>query len=292
VSDFHKQGRRKTPLPSWATAFSSVGSRSPAEKASNLTINVTDGTLIPAGEKSILSAWNIAFFGAIVLLVVLPIVSPKPFLDILAFVPDGLIATFGVTLASIFFALILGLLAGLGRIAKTRPINLIATVYVEVIRGIPLLVQLFYIYYALGPLLHLKGPASAILAMSICYGAYMGEIFRAGIQAIPKGQMEAALALGMSRTQALWRVILPQTVKVILPPIGNEFIALLKDSSLVSILAVSDLLRRGREYASTTFYYLQAYTIVALIYLVMTLFFSRLVGLMESRLRNHGRQHN
>jgi polar amino acid transport system permease protein len=202
------------------------------------------------------------------------------------------VATFSVTLISIFFALILGLLAGLGRIAKTKPINLIATTYVEVIRGIPLLVQLFYIYYALGPLLHLKGPASAVLAMSICYGAYMGEIFRAGIQSIPKGQMEAALALGMSRTQALWKVILPQTVKVILPPIGNEFIALLKDSSLVSILAVSDLLRRGREYASTTFYYLQAYTIVALIYLVMTLFFSRLVGIMESRLRNHGRQNN
>jgi polar amino acid transport system permease protein len=284
VSDFLKLGRRKTPSPSPATASSSSG---------NTTINVTDGTLIPGtGERSILSAWNISFFGAIALIVILPIVSPKPYLDILAFVPDGLAATFGVTIISIVFALCLGLLAGLGRIAKTKWVNLIATTYVEVIRGIPLLVQLFYIYYALGPILHLKGPASAILAMSICYGAYMGEIFRAGIQSISKGQMEAALALGMSRTQALWRVILPQTVKVILPPIGNEFIALLKDSSLVSILAISDLLRRGREYASTTFNYLPAYTIVALIYLVMTLFFSRLVGIMEVRLRNHERKHD
>jgi polar amino acid transport system permease protein len=284
VSDFLKLGRRKAPSPQPATAPSSSGS---------VTINVTDGTLIPgSGERSILSAWNISFFGAIAFIVILPIVSPKPYLDILAFVPDGLAATFGVTIASIFFALILGLLAGLGRIAKTKAINLVATVYVEVIRGIPLLVQLFYIYYALGPILHLKGPTSAILAMSICYGAYMGEIFRAGIQSIPKGQMEAALALGMSRTQALWRVILPQTIKVILPPIGNEFIALLKDSSLVSILAISDLLRRGREYASTTFNYLPAYTIVALIYLIMTLFFSRLVGIMEYRLRNNERQHN
>ena len=99
--------------------------------------------------------------------------------------------------------------------------------------------------------------------MSICYGAYMGEIFRAGIQSIPKGQMEAALALGLSRRQALARVILPQTFRVILPPIGNEFIALLKDSSLVSILAVSDLLRRGREYASTTFRYFAAFTVVS-----------------------------
>ena len=280
MNDFLKQGRRGSPSPS---SDSGRG-------AAHLTINVTDGTLIPTGEKSILSAWNIAFFGAVAILIVLPFLHPQPYLDILAFVPDGLFATFGVTLASIFFALILGLLAGLGRIAKTKAVNLVATVYVEVIRGIPLLVQLFYIYYALGPLLHLKGPTSAILAMSICYGAYMGEIFRAGIQSIPKGQMEAALALGMSRTQALWKVILPQTAKVILPPIGNEFIALLKDSSLVSILAVSDLLRRGREYASTTFYYLQAYTIVALIYLIMTLGFSRLVGMMETRFRNHGRK--
>jgi len=284
VSDFLKPGKRKAPPASGSAAPLSLP---------HLNINVTDGALIPgSGEKSVLSAWNISFFGAIFAIVILPILAPKPYLDILAFVPDGLYATFSVTIISILFALVLGLLAGLGRIAKTRPINLIATVYVEVIRGIPLLVQLFYIYYALGPLLHLKGPASAVLAMSICYGAYMGEIFRAGIQSISKGQMEAALALGMSRTQALWRVILPQTIKVILPPIGNEFIALLKDSSLVSILAVTDILRRGREYASTTFYYLEAYTIVALIYLIMTLFFSRLVGIMETRLRNHGKRNN
>lgn len=257
------------------------------------TITVTDSALIPmSGEKSVLSAWNISFFGAIALIVILPILRPKPFLDILSFVPDGLVATFSVTLESIFFALILGLLAGLGRIARTTIINRVATIYVEVVRGIPLLVQLFYIYYALGPLLHLQGTASAVAAMSICYGAYLGEIFRAGIQSIPKGQMEAALALGMSRSTALWRIILPQTVKVILPPIGNEAIALLKDSSLVSILAVEDLLRRGREYASTTFYYLESYTIVALIYLIMTLFFSRLVGMMETHLRNHGRKHH
>jgi polar amino acid transport system permease protein len=284
VSDFLKPGKRRAPPASGSAAPLSLP---------HLNINVTDGALIPgSGEKSVLSAWNISFFGAIAAIVTLAVASPKPYLDILAFVPDGILATLEVTVVSIVFALILGLLAGLGRIAKTKPINLIATVYVEVIRGIPLLVQIFYIYFALGPILHMKGPTSAIAAMSICYGAYMGEIFRAGIQSIAKGQMEAALALGMSRTQALWRVILPQTVKVILPPIGNEFIALLKDSSLVSILAISDLLRRGREYASTTFLYLPAYTIVALIYLIMTLFFSRLVGLMETKLRNHGKRNN
>jgi polar amino acid transport system permease protein len=256
------------------------------------TINVTDGTLIPLREEGgLLSAWNISFFGAVALLVILPVLSPDPYLRILSFVPDGLLATFTVTLVSIFFALVIGLFAGLGRISHNKAINRLSTVYVEIIRGIPLLVQLFYIYYALGPLLKLKGPPAAILAMSICYGAYMAEIFRAGIQSIPKGQMEAALALGMSRATAMRRVIIPQTVKVILPPIGNEFIALLKDSSLVSILAVSDLLRRGREYASTSFRYFESYTVIALIYLVMTLFFSRLVAMMEERLSHRGKVH-
>ncbi|MEN6499367.1 MAG: amino acid ABC transporter permease [Rectinema sp.] len=257
-----------------------------------MTINVTDGTLIPLkDEGSLLSAWNISFFGAIALLILLPILSPDPYLRILSFVPDGLVATFSVTLISIFFALLIGLFAGLGRISQKRSINRIATVYVEIIRGIPLLVQLFYIYYALGPLLRLEGPTAAIVAMSICYGAYMAEIFRAGMQAIPRGQMEAALALGMSRSMAMRKIIIPQTIRIILPPIGNEFIALLKDSSLVSILAVSDLLRRGREYASTTFRYFESYTVIALIYLVMTLFFSRLVAMMEEKLRHRGKVH-
>jgi polar amino acid transport system permease protein len=259
-------------------------------RSGHTTINITDGTLIPLkGEGGLLTSWNIAFFGAVALLIALPVFSPNPYLRILAFVPDGLVATFGVTLSSIFFSLIIGLFAGLGRISHNKPINMIATVYVEVIRGIPLLVQLFYIYYALGPLLKMQGPPAAVFAMSVCYGAYMAEIFRAGIQAIPKGQMEAALALGLSRTQAMRRIIIPQTVKIILPPIGNEFIALLKDSSLVSILAVSDLLRRGREYASTSFRYFESYTVIALIYLVMTLFFSRLVALMEERMGHHGK---
>lgn len=271
------------------------GSPSPGRDQKNPdrpTITITDGTLIPLkDEGGLLSAWNISFFGAVGLLIALPLFSPDPYLRILSFVPDGLVATFSVTLISIFFALIIGLFAGLGRISQNRTINRISTVYVEIIRGIPLLVQLFYIYYALGPLLRLQGPPAAILAMSICYGAYMAEIFRAGIQAVPRGQMEAALALGMSRATAMRRIIIPQTIRIILPPIGNEFIALLKDSSLVSILAVSDLLRRGREYASTSFRYFESYTVIALIYLVMTLFFSRLVAIMEERLRHRGNVH-
>lgn len=252
-------------------------------------IEVTDGALIPErGEKVVFSAWRISFFGALALLIILPLLSPDPYRDILLFIPDGILRTFQVTVLSIFFALIVGLITGLGRIAKNPIINRVATVYIEVIRGIPLLVQLFYIYYALAKFVQVPDITAAIIAMTVCYGAYMGEIFRAGIQSIPKGQMEAALALGMTRGMALRRVILPQTFRVILPPIGNEFIALLKDSSLVSILAVSDLLRRGREYAAQSFEYFEAYTVVALVYLVMTLFFSRLVGIMEDRLGRRG----
>ncbi len=248
-------------------------------------IPTSDGTLIPEKKaRDVFSAWKIAFFGAIGLLIFLPIYSPDPFARILLFLPDGILRTFQVTVLSILLALVIGLVAGLGRISRIQIINRIATVYVEVIRGIPLLVQIFYIYYALGRIVKIPDIASAIIAMSVCYGAYLAEIIRAGIQAVPKGQMEAALALGFSRRKAMRHIILPQTIKITLPPIGNEFIALLKDSSLVSILAVSDLLRRGREFASRTFEYFETLTIVALVYLVLTLFFSWLVGKMEERL--------
>lgn len=254
-------------------------------------IEISDGALIPdRAEKNTFSAWRISFFGAIALLILLPAITPDPYGRILAFIPDGILATFQVTVLSIIFALVVGLFTGLGRISRKVLVNRIATVYVEVVRGIPLLVQLFYIYYALGKIVQVPRLTAAVTAMTVCYGAYLGEIFRAGIQSVPRGQMEAALALGLSRVQAMWKIILPQTIRIVLPPVGNEFIALLKDSSLVSILAVADLLRRGREFASTTFYYFETYTVVALVYLVLTLFFSRLVGLMEERLRRRNRR--
>jgi len=254
-------------------------------------IEISDGALIPErDERAIFSSWRISFFGAIALLILLPLISPDPYRRIITFLPDGIAMTFLVTVLSIFFALIVGLFTGLGRISRIKIINRIATVYVEVVRGIPLLVQLFYIYYAMGRIIQVPRLVAAVTAMTFCYGAYLGEIFRAGIQAIPKGQMEAALAIGMSRGQAMTRIILPQTIRVVLPPVGNEFIALLKDSSLVSILAVADLLRRGREFASKTFYYFETYTVVALVYLVITLFFSKLVSMMEERLNRREQQ--
>jgi len=252
-------------------------------------ISVGDGAAIPRkNDVGLFTAWRIAFFGAILMCVYLAFGRPDQYMAIFKFIPDGILVTFKVTVGAILLAIVFGLVAGLGRISGNRLINGAASLYVEIIRGVPLLVQLFYIYYALGRFVKIPDIFSAIIAMAFCYGAYMAEIFRAGIQSIPKGQMEAALSLGMSRKQAMQQVILPQAFKVVLPPIGNEFIALLKDSSLVSILAVADLLRRGREYASETFNYFETYTVIALIYLIMTLFFSKLISLMEERL-NEGR---
>jgi polar amino acid transport system permease protein len=248
-------------------------------------IGVGDGAAIPSRKDAgLFTAWRVAFIGSIGIVLYLIIFEPDPYRDILKFLPDGILVTFQVTIEAIILALIIGLFTGLGRISKNRIVNGIASLYVEVIRGIPLLVQLFYIYFALGRIVNIPAIASAVIAMAVCYGAYMGEIFRAGIESVPKGQMEAARSLGMTSSQAMRHVILPQAFKTILPPVGNEFVALLKDSSLVSILAVSDLLRRGREFASESFTYFETYTMVALVYLIITLFFSKLISRMEERI--------
>ncbi|MFP4314640.1 MAG: amino acid ABC transporter permease [Desulfovibrionales bacterium] len=262
-------------------------------------IDVGDGAAIPTRkDRGLFNAWWISLIGALGIITYLCISRPKPYLDILRFLPDGIIVTFQVTILSILLALILGLITGLGRISKNRVLNLIASTYVEVVRGIPLLVQLFYIYFALGQvfanlpetnalfifLKNMPPLVAAVTAMGVCYGAYMGEVFRAGIESIDKGQTEAARSLGFNRRQTMFLVVLPQAWRTILPPVGNEFIALLKDSSLVSILAVADILRRGREYASVTFNYFEAYTMVALVYLVITLILSKAVSKMEQRL--------
>ena len=189
------------------------------------------------------------------------------------------------------------MLGGLGRVSSNKVISGIASLYVEVVRGIPVLVWLLWIWFALPQLLQALGgflvnfaPAignwmleirldpysAAILGFTFAYGAYMTEVFRAGIQSIPKGQMEAARSLGMNYIQAMRYIVLPQAIQVIVPPVSNEFVTLLKDSSLVSILAVSDLTRRGREYVARTFLSFDTFTMVALLYLILTVFFTRI----------------
>ncbi len=253
-------------------------------------IDVTDGALLPTrGEKQVIDSWRLTIAFALVGIVVLLFIIRDPYQQIFRVVIKGAPLTFGVTIGSIAGAVVLGLFTGLGQIARGRFWQLLAGVYVELIRGIPLLVQLIFIYFALGKFFQLDGFPAAVVALSICYGAYMGEIFRAGIEAIPRGQMEAAQALGLSRGQAMRYIILPQTMKIVIPAIGNEFIAMLKDSSLVSVIALRDILRRGREHVARTFLSLETYALVALVYLVFTLILSKLVAMMEDRMKKHER---
>ncbi len=260
-----------------------------AQKKKPVTIQMTDGVLIPRKDDGhLLNSWRITFFSAITLLAALVLFQPKPYRDIFLITIKGAPVTFQATIFAILGALVIGTATGLGSVSKRRWVNMVSGVYVELIRGIPLLVQLIFIYYAMGRFFKIEGMIAAVAALSICFGAYMGEIVRAGIQAIPKGQMEAAIALGLSRSQAFRYVILPQTIKVVLPAIGNEFISMLKDSSLVSTIALSDILRKGREYISRTFLSLETMLVVALIYLIITLLLSRLVGILEERLHENG----
>ncbi len=251
----------------------------------NIRIEVSDGAAIPdPRDRRLVTAWSLSFTGAVALLLYLCISQPDPYWNLLQFVSDGIVVTFQLTVSAIACAIPIGLVTGIGRLSKNRAVNLVASTYVEVIRGIPLLVQLFFIYYGLGKFFGVDGIPAAVAAMSFCYGAYMGEVFRAGISSIDKGQTEAARSLGFTGGQTLFLVILPQAWRTILPPVGNEFIAMLKDTSLVSILAVADILRRGTEYAGEHFNYFETYTLVALIYLVITLMLSKCVSTMEARL--------
>lgn len=254
-------------------------------------------------ESSVLSRfdpWWWLVVAVVALLVFLMVFRQNPYWDIMRFVSDGLAITVLLTVVSFVFILLVGMIGGLGRISKNPVIYLIATLYVEIFRGIPLLVQLIWWYFAapvviqsLGRAIHFAPMAEyqsnaillAIIGLVMCYGAYVTEIYRAGIQSIPKGQMEAARSQGMTYIQAMRHVILPQAIRVILPPIGNEFIMLIKDSSLVSVVAVADLVRRGREFMSTHFDPIEVWTMVALLYLVLTLFFTRLLSWLERRRR-------
>jgi len=240
--------------------------------------------------------WLVAVVAALIVLLV--ILWPVPFRQIVLFARDGILVTILVTVASYVLIIVVGLLGGLGRISKNKLIRGIASLYVEVVRGIPLLVQLIGWYFASPVIIHKLGLwlnsqslieyranpiVTAIVAITVCYGAYMSEIVRSGIQSVPKGQMEAARSLGMSHFQAMRHVVLPQAFRVILPPMGNEFIALLKDSSLVSVVAVADLTRRGREFMSAHFNPIETWLMVALLYLIMTIVAARVVSYIEKR---------
>ncbi len=227
-------------------------------------------------------------------------------------VSKGVGVTLYVCLISFVLALLVGLAFGLARVSRNRPVYEFASFYVEIIRGVPMLVILFYIAFVGAPGLvdlfnwtgtalqglglglvgaplaefsirQLSFTSRAILALVIGYSAFIAEIFRAGIESVERGQMEAALSLGMSRGQAMRYVILPQAVRRVMPPLGNDFIAMLKDSALVSVLGVQDITQLGRLYATSTFRFFETYNVVAFLYLVMTIGLSLFVRYWERR---------
>ena len=201
--------------------------------------------------------------------------------DIFKYLLPAVPYTILITVCSFVLALILGLIVGVLRISRVRSVAYLAGLYINVIRGIPLLVQIFFIYFGLGGILNLDRFFAGVIAVGICYSAYLAEIFRSGIEAISVGQHEAAQSLGMTRFQTLRHVILPQSMRIVLPPIANEFIASLKDSSLVSIIGMRELTRAGREYYSQYFVDFQTWFMVGLIYLIMTITLSKVVKYLE-----------
>jgi polar amino acid transport system permease protein len=238
-------------------------------------------------------------------------------LDTVSVLRRGLPVTLRVTALGFGLALALGMLAGLGRLSRNPLLSGAASLYIEVMRGVPMLVLVLWVGFALAPWIFqgmmgfVRGLAArdillaglvpglietcrrpsdclslelrGIVGLGVGYGAFMAEIIRAGVQSVPFGQTEAAISLGMSRRQALRHVVLPQAMRLSLPPMGNEFIALLKDSTLVSVLAVPDMVYEARAQVARTFQALEVWNLVALAYLMLTLLLSFFVRRLERR---------
>ncbi len=197
---------------------------------------------------------------------------------------EGLIVTIEISLYSLVIALVLGLLIGLMRISANPAVRNLAILYIEVIRGTPLLVQIFIMYFFFGTVLDLERFTAGVIALSVFTAAYVAEIVRSGIQSIPVGQMEAARSLGMSYPKAMIYIILPQAFKRTLPPLAGQFINLIKDSSLVSVISITDLTKAGREVVSGSFAPFEVWFTVALLYLVLTSALSWAIQRLEKRL--------
>jgi polar amino acid transport system permease protein len=207
--------------------------------------------------------------------------------DMILFLPSllhGAMLTISVSLLAFALALVCGLATGVARISRLWPLRAVAAVYIQFIRGTPLLLQLFFIYYVLPYAGIVLTPfISGVLGLTLNYTAYMAEVFRSGIQAIPKGQWEAGASVGMSRRLMLHRIILPQAVRIILPSIGNFFVSIFKDSALVSVITMRDLMFSGQLLASATYKHFEIFTMVAVIYFLISYPTAKFVEWIEAR---------
>lgn len=233
--------------------------------------------------------------------------SDPVYSGILAALARGLGVTAFVTAVAFLLAALLGLVLAMGVLSRHVAARQIARFYIEIMRGVPMLVLLFYVAFVGAPALvagwnWIAGALGlptlltrdvslmwrAIIALALGYAAFIAEIFRAGIQSVDPGQVEAAKALGLSGWQRFRLVVLPQAIRTILPPLGNDFIALIKDSALVSVLGVADISQLGKVYSASSFRYFETYNVVAFLYLVMTIGLSLALRGFERRMRRRG----
>ncbi|WP_026023103.1 amino acid ABC transporter permease [Paenisporosarcina sp. TG20] len=204
--------------------------------------------------------------------------------SLLPLLEGALVYTLPLTLITFSLGLMIAVLTALARISTIKPLQWIARFYVSAIRGTPLLVQLFILFYGLGSIGIVIDPfPAAIVGFSLNVGAYASEVIRAAILSIPKGQWEAAHMIGMSYSQSLRRVILPQATRVSIPPLSNTFISLVKDTSLASLILVTEMFRRAQEIAATTYEVLLLYTEVAMLYWIICFILSLIQGRLEHR---------
>jgi polar amino acid transport system permease protein len=277
--------------------------------------SLSNPSLIPGGWKISKWPWWVIVLVLIGLGIIILITTSPNYQSSFSYLIQGVYTTLRITVFSYLIATIIGLFAGLARVSKNVFLFNLSTLYVEVVRGIPLVVLLLYIAFALFPIFvelvkSLGGrglgiiPESgffqalstfsirsvsmegrAIIALGFGYGAYEAEVFRAGIQSIGKGQTEAARSLGMTYLQAMRFIVLPQAIRRVLPPLGNDFIACLKDSSLATVLAVNELTQLGRMLRASNFRVLEVFNIMAFLYLTMTLLLSGAVHWLEKKMK-------
>jgi His/Glu/Gln/Arg/opine family amino acid ABC transporter permease subunit len=194
--------------------------------------------------------------------------------------------TFKISILAEILSLILGLAIAIIRVQKSRFLRWLAIGFIDVFRAVPLLVLLIWLYYGVTILTGLNFSAlqAGVLGLGLLYGANLAEVFRAGLEAVPAGQREAALTLGLSRRQAMQSVVLPQAVRIVIPPLGNYWIGILKDSTLVSILGIQEIMRTAQNTVLENFRPFEIYTTVAVIYIILVLIFSRIIAVLERRL--------
>ncbi len=243
------------------------------------------GTLFPSRQFA--TPWWLLIIIVGGAFVIYSMLQEEQYIRAFTYLLQGVGKTVYLAVVSYAIALVLGLIVGLGRVSRTTILYTAATVYVEVIRGVPLLVIILYSQFVVAPALGTNRyqDISAVIALSVGYGAYVAEVYRAGIESLERGQMEAGRALGLSYFQCMRFIILPQAIRRVLPPLGNDFVAMIKDSALVSALGVQDITQLGKVYSASTFLFFETYNVVAFLYLVMTLSLSLLVRGLEARLK-------